>query len=327
MAIHHSRSAGFAESFLHFSDEMKYNEASDQSFIAEAFRVDRRRRSLIMLQAAVIMFSFSGVISRSLSVSSVTIACGRVICSSWILFILLKIKGASIGAKSKTDARLTIAAGIILAIHWTAFFQSIQVSSVAIGTITYATFPLFLIFIEPAVYHEKISVNNMIFSALLLIGVLITVPEFSLENGTTVGIAWGMLSSFTYAMLTLCNRKLSGSYPGMWVSFREQLVAAIVLLPLMIGKHDEMDAMNVVGILAIGVICTAMAFSLFVSAQKYVSAQSAGISAGMETVYGILFAMILLGESPSIREIVGGIIILVSALASSLSAGAQKTDV
>jgi drug/metabolite transporter (DMT)-like permease len=221
---------------------------------------------------------------------------------------------------------LTIAAGIILAIHWTAFFQSIQVASVAIGTITYATFPLFLIFIEPAVYHEKISVNNMIFSVLLLVGVLITVPEFSLENGTTAGITWGMLSSFTYAMLTLCNRKLSGLYSGMWVSFREQLVAAIVLLPLMILKHDEIDAVNIAGIIAIGVICTAMAFSLFVSAQKYVSAQSAGISAGMETVYGIIFAMILLGEIPSIREIVGGIIILASALASSLLAGVQGTN-
>jgi drug/metabolite transporter (DMT)-like permease len=73
--------------------------------------------------------------------------------------------------------------------------------------------------------------------------------------------------------------------------------------------------------MAIGVICTAMAFSLFVSAQRYVSAQSAGISAGMETVYGIIFAMILLGEAPSIREIVGGVIILTAALASSLFAG------
>jgi drug/metabolite transporter (DMT)-like permease len=216
---------------------------------------------------------------------------------------------------------LTIAAGIILAIHWSTFFQSIQVSSVAIGTITYATFPMFLIFMEPAVYHEKISVKNIIFSATLLVGVLITVPKFSLEDETTVGILWGMLSSFTYALLTLCNRKLSGSYQGTWVSFREQFVAAIVLLPLMILKHDTMDAVNVVGIIAIGVICTAMAFSLFVSAQRYVSAQSAGISAGMETVYGIILAMILLGEAPSMREIVGGVIILVSALASSLLEG------
>jgi drug/metabolite transporter (DMT)-like permease len=294
--------------------------AKNQGF-QEAFMEDRRRKSLIMLQAAVMMFGFSGVISRSLSVSSVTIACGRVICSSLILFMILNIKGVSIAAKSKTDTMLTLAAGIILAVHWTAFFQSIQVASVAIGTITYATFPLFLIFMEPAVYHEKLSVRNMIFSALLLIGVLITVPEFSLENGTTVGIVWGMLSSFTYAVLTLCNRKLSGSYPGMWVSFREQLVAAIVLLPLMIFKHDQIDAVNVAGIIAIGVICTAMAFSLFVSAQRYVSAQSAGISAGMETVYGIIFAMILLGEAPSVREIIGGVIILAATLASSLLEG------
>jgi threonine/homoserine efflux transporter RhtA len=150
---------------------------------------------------------------------------------------------------------------------------------------------MFLIFIEPAVYHERISGKNIIFSAMLLVGVLITVPKFSLENGTTVGIIWGMLSSFAYALLTLCNRNLSASYQGMWVSFREQLVAAIVLLPLMILKHDAIDTVNVVGIIAIGVICTVMGFSLFVSAQRYVSAQSAGISAGMETVYGICAQM------------------------------------
>jgi drug/metabolite transporter (DMT)-like permease len=280
---------------------------------------DKRRKSLVILQAAVMLFSFSGVICRSLDVSAVTIACGRVICSSLILFIILKIRGVSLAAKSKKDTVIALVAGIILAIHWTAFFQSIQVSSVAIGTITYAAFPLFLIFIEPAVYHEKISVKNIIFSAILLVGVLITIPEFSLENGTTVGIIWGMLSSFTYAMLTLCNRKLSGSYQGMWVSFREQLTAAVILLPFMLLRHDTLDTISVCKIAAIGIICTAMAFSLFVSAQRYISAQAAGISAGMETVYGIIFAMVLLGEAPSVREVVGGVIILAAALASSLT--------
>jgi drug/metabolite transporter (DMT)-like permease len=151
------------------------------------------------------------------------------------------------------------------------------------------------------------------------VGVLITIPEFSLENGTTVGIIWGMLSSFTYAMLTLCNRKLSGSYQGMWVSFREQLTAAVILLPFMLLRHDTLDTISVCKIAAIGIICTAMAFSLFVSAQRYISAQAAGISAGMETVYGIIFAMVLLGEAPSLREVIGGIIILAAALASSLT--------
>jgi drug/metabolite transporter (DMT)-like permease len=274
-----------------------------------------------MLQVAVMMFGFSGVISRSLTVSSVTIACGRVICSSAILFVLLKAKGVSIAAKNRSDTALSIAAGIILAIHWTAFFQSIQVASVAIGTITYATFPLFLIFLEPLIYQEKVSPQNILFSIGLLVGVFITVPEFSLANGTTVGILWGMLSSFTYALLTLCNRRLSAGYSGTWVSFREQLVAAIVLLPFMIARHDALDVRTVCGIAAIGVICTALAFSLFVTAQRYVSAQTAGISAGMETVYSILFALLFLGEAPTARDIIGGVIILGVALASSILAG------
>ena len=37
----------------------------------------------------------------------------------------------------------------------------------------------------------------------------------------------------------------------------------------------------------------------------------------METVYGILFAFVFIGEVPSVREIIGGIVILsVASLAS-----------
>jgi drug/metabolite transporter (DMT)-like permease len=50
-----------------------------------------------------------------------------------------------------------------------------------------------------------------------------------------------------------------------------------------------------------------------------VSAQTAGISAGMETVYGIVFAAVFLRETPTARDILGGTIILTAAVASSLS--------
>ena len=62
----------------------------------------------------------------------------------------------------------------------------------------------------------------------------------------------------------------------------------------------------------------AFAYSLYVSAQKGVRAQTAGIISGMETVYGILYALILLREVPSIRELVGGAVILGVALFASL---------
>ena len=263
------------------------------------------------------MFGLSGVIGRMVRVSPVTLAGGRVLFSSAVLLITLLVQKQSLRSKSRTDALLTCLAGSLLAVHWTSFFQSVQTASVAIGTITYSTFPLFLLLLEPLLYHEAISRRNILLSLGLIAGVLITVPEFSFSNETTLGILWGMLSSLTYALLTLCNRRLASSYPGTWVSFREQSFAALLLLPLLLLRREAVTATDLLGIGAIGIICTAVAFSLFVSAQKHVSAQTAGIVAGMETVYGILFAFVFIGEVPSVREIIGGIVILsVASLAS-----------
>ena len=55
-------------------------------------------------------------------------------------------------------------------------------------------------------------------------------------------------------------------------------------------------------------------------AQKGVRAQTAGIISGMETVYGIIFAFVFLQEVPTVRELIGGAVILGVALYSSLKA-------
>lgn len=271
---------------------------------------DFELKNFCLLQFAVMLFGLSSVISRSVNASSITIAGGRVICSSIILLLILFIRKTRLRSRCRRDTLLLSAAGVLLTIHWTTFFEAVQRGSVAIGTITFSTFPLFLLLLEPWIYHEKISLRNCLLSVVLVIGVIITIPEFSFSNETTIAILYGMICSFTYALLTLCNRKLSLSYSGMWISFREQSVAAVILIPFLLYRHETIHTQDAIGIAAIGIICTAVAFSLFVTAQRKVSAQMAGISAGMETVYGILFSVIFLYELPMLREIIGGIIIL-----------------
>ena len=152
------------------------------------------------------LFGLSGVIAQFVEVSAVMVALGRVICSSVLLFIIAIVKKDCLLLGSARDYGLIILTGIVMAVHWTTFFQSIQVSTVAIGTITFSTFPLFLTFLEPLIFREKLKKQSIFTAVILFIGVLITIPEFSMENNTTVGIIWGMLCSFTYAVMTLANR-------------------------------------------------------------------------------------------------------------------------
>lgn len=276
------------------------------------------KKNILWLHISVMLFSISGVIAQYVEVPSVLVAMGRVICSSLVLFAIAKTKKDLLRLESRKDYMIIIATGIVLAVHWTTFFQSIQTSSVAIGTITFSTFPLFLTFMEPVIFHEKLRMKNILSAIVLMIGVFITIPEFSVENQVTLGIIWGMISSLTYAVITLSNRYLSAKYVGRVVCLYEQGTAAIVLLPAAFLVPTVWRTQDILGIIFIGCFCTAFAYSLYVSAQKGVKAQTAGLISGMETVYGIIYALLLLGEVPSMREIIGGTIILGVALFTSL---------
>ena len=276
------------------------------------------RKDILYLHIGVMLFSFSGIIAQYVQVPSILAAMGRVFCSSLLLFTIAKIKHDSLKLDSRKEYIGIVATGIVLSIHWTTFFHSIQTSTVAIGAITFSTFPLFITFIEPVVFHERLKLKSIIRALIVLIGVTITIPEFSLNNQTTVGIIWGMISSFTYAIATMANRYFSKKYTSRTVCIYEQGTAAMVLFPSLFLVPAVWRIQDIIGIIIVGCVCTAFAYSFYITAQRRVKAQTAGIISGMETVYGIFFAFVLLGEMPTIRELVGGAIILSAALIASL---------
>ena len=277
--------------------------------------------SVAALNLAVMLFGLAAVIGRFVQAPSVVIAGGRVICSAAVLLILGLISRTSLRLSNQRDLGLAIFAGLVLALHWTTFFQAIQVSSVAMGTITFSAFPLFLTVLEPLVFRERLRPEGVREAVALLAGVLITLPPDGLGSGAGAGAAWGMLSGLAYAVLSLANRYLSARYPARVVCLYEQGTAAIALLPAVLLWRGEWTAVSLCSIGVLGVACTALAHSLYVAAQRRVSAQTAGVVSGMETVYGILFALALLGEAPTIRELAGGALILGVSLIASLRAG------
>ena len=225
------------------------------------------RKNVILLHIAVMCFSCSGVIGQYVQIPAVQVAMGRVICSSLLLLAISLVCKDKLTLDSKKDYGLMILTGVVMAIHWSSFFQSIQTSSVAIGTITFSTFPLFLTFLEPLLFHEKIRGKNILNALILLMGIL-----------------WGMVACFTYAVMSLSNRYFSSRYKGRTICLYEQGTAAIALLPALVLVKAEWRPVDFAGVATIGFLCTAIAYSLYVTAQKGVKAQTAGIISGMETV-------------------------------------------
>lgn len=278
---------------------------------------DLKAKSLMEVHLAVLFFGLAGLFGKLVSLPSMVIVFGRVAFASAFLFILLNVKKVSLKLESKRDYAHFIMLGAILAFHWYTFFLAIQLSTVAIGLLTFSTFPVFVAFIEPFFSKEKIRIKDLVTAVITFCGVALVMPGFEFENSMTQGALWGIASGFTFAILSILNRRFVSRYKSLVISFYQCSVATLVLLPFVaaIGVYPSIKDMILLCIL--GVVFTGISHTLFINGMKNVKAQTASIIASLEPVYGIIATVILIREIPSIREVVGGLIILVTAAYST----------
>ena len=201
--------------------------------------------------------------------------------------------------------------GILLALHWWSFFFSIQISSVAVGLVTFSTFPLFVTFLEPLCFRERLKPMDIFIAGSVFIGILLVIPEFDFSNNITRGGFYGIISGFTFAVLALVNRRNARISDSIAVAFYQNLFAALFLLvPVLLLKIPMPPLSDLPNLIFLGVVCTALAHTLFIQSLVFIRAQTASVIAGLEPVYGIVLAFFILDEIPGIRTLMGGMVII-----------------
>ncbi|MBV7273988.1 EamA family transporter [Clostridium sp. PL3] len=269
-----------------------------------------KNKSLMEIHLAVFLFGLSGLFGKLLLLPSMIIVLGRVFFSSIFLLIIMLYLKKDIKLKQQKHYFYLVIMGITLAIHWSTFFKSIQVSTVAIGLLTFSTFPVFVTFLEPYFFKEKIKFPDIVIAIITFLGVVLVVPKFELGNSLTQGVVWGVISGFTYAILSMLNRKYVKEYSSSVIAFYEQFVATIVLIPFLFLQKPVFDLRDILLLIILGTVFTGISHSLFIKSLKNIKTQTAGIISSLEPVYGITLAVFFLREVPNLREVLGGIIIL-----------------
>lgn len=274
-------------------------------------------KELLSVHLAVLLFGIAGLFGKWILLPATIIVLGRVVFASISLVGFLKLKNEAI-LVSKKDLLTFIGLGLLLAIHWVTFFQSIQIASVAIGLLSFSTFPIFTTFLEPLWFKEKLHWKDILIALITFLGIGLIVEDFDLENSNTLGVLVGIISGFTFALISLLNRKLVGNYSSRQVALHQDIWAAVFLVPFLLIEDYSFNWNNLGLLLILGIIFTALAHSLFIEGLKKVKTQTASIIACLEPVYGIIFAFLFLSEMPNSMEILGGVIILSMALLKTI---------
>jgi drug/metabolite transporter (DMT)-like permease len=271
-----------------------------------------RRGALVGLHGAVLLFGFAGLFGKWLLLPPVWIVLGRTAVAAAALAALRAVQR---DALPSFDVRL-VANGAVLALHWVAFFAAIQISSVAIGLLGFASFPLFVLVAERVLLGRRWTGREAVVALLVTLGLALLVPEFSLANPVLLGLALGVLSGFTFALLAVMNRRWVSARPATDVAFWQNLWAAFALLPFAAagGTLPIAGYREIALVLVLGLVCTALAHTLFINCLRTLSAHTASVVAALEPVYGIVLALVLLGEIPGWRTLIGGVLIVGAAI-------------
>ena len=272
----------------------------------------KKRPGFIEIHVAVLLFGIAGLFGKFLTLSPLLIVFGRTFFASITLSVILFFSTVKLRAKSKRDLSALIILGVILAIHWITFFYAIQISTVAVGLLTFSTFPVFVTFMEPYFFKEKLRRFDMLTAGSVLLGLILVIPSLDFQNNITQGAFWGTISGFTFAVLSILNRKYVSTYPSMVIVCYQNWMATLVLFPLLFFEDLSLQPTDFLLLGVLGVFCTALAHALFIKSLVHIKTQLASITACLEPVYGIIFAFVFLGEIPALRTILGGCIILVT---------------
>jgi drug/metabolite transporter (DMT)-like permease len=293
----------------------------------EEKRHQPQRRSLLEIHLATVLFGLAGLFGKWLALSPVLIVLGRVFFASLALGVWIAWKRQNVRDILRSQAGLLALLGLLLAVHWSAFFQAIQLSSVAVGLLSYSSFPVFTVLLEPLFFREKFDWRSLGAAGVCLGGIFLIVPRFDPADSIYQGVLWGLLAGLTFAVLTLLNRRLVRRYSSLAIAFFQDLFAAAILMPALLFVRPAFLSAGDLALLAVlGVVCTAGSHTLFIRGMRRVRAQTASIISSLEPVYGIALAFVFLAEKPSFRTLAGGAVIMAAVFWASLKKNIRYRD-
>lgn len=267
--------------------------------------------SLAAIHTAVLLFGLSGLFGKFLTVSPLVIVFGRTVFASLALAPALLKSGITPFGTDRRRLVIYMFQGALLGLHWCTFFLSIQISTVALGLLTFSSFPLFVTLLEPLFFKERLRPVDMGIALLVFAGLILVLPSFDFSQKPVQGALWGTFSGFTFALLAIFNKKNLAFDAPMGVAFHQNAFAALALAPFIIAVSPGMPTTKEILLLAgLGIVCTALSHTLFISSLKQLRATTVSIITALEPLYGILLAALLLNEMPTPRTLAGGAIII-----------------
>ncbi|MDA0195427.1 MAG: DMT family transporter [Bacteroidetes bacterium] len=276
------------------------------------------KKGLFWANLSTILMSSSGVLGRLITIPSPVTTLLRCVFGAAFLTFLSLALGRSLNVDFKRHYKTMLVCGFFLALHWSTYFYALQISNVSITIMSVFTYSIMTTLLEPLFFGGRMERFNLFNSVVVVIGLIILVPDFNLENRHTMGIIVGLFSGLCYAIRNITSKKLVEHMPGEIALISQLVISSILLMPAIFyfDFNISQDQWIYIGILS--VLVTVLGHLALIFAFKNLSTSSASILTSIQPVYAILLAVVIVDEVLETNVIIGGGLILIAVVLQNL---------
>jgi DME family drug/metabolite transporter len=277
--------------------------------------------SLGLVLLAATLWGTTGVFVRAIygmtATNPISVAFFRLAFSVPLLWIAcwFVLRGRMFRVKAN-DLIVMLLIGVLMAFYQVSYFGALAQIGVAASTlIALCTAPVAVAILSALLLGERLTRTVLLAGSCAIIGTLLLIGMQSkaMPNGNALlGVGLALGSALGYATVVLCSRRLGHRCHPMQSVTISFTAGALILLPctLATGWVSSYSVIGWVYLLYLGMIPTALAYSLYFRGMRHTSATAASIVTLMEPLTSTLLASWLFGEQLGPLGLIGAVLLV-----------------
>jgi drug/metabolite transporter (DMT)-like permease len=260
------------------------------------------KRAFLQLHIAVFLAGFTGVLGRLISLNEAVLVWYRMMIACVVLWILLLFKKRKPAARKLFIQASTV--GFLLALHWVSFYAGIKNSNVSTALVCLSSMGFFTAILEPIMLRRPFDIKEVLLGLLAIAGISIV---FHFDPHYKLGIIISIFSAFLASIFPIFNRQILQKMDAETAT-RYQLSGGFIFITLLMPVYlhyfpvDKIfpSLSDFAWLLVLGILCTVVAYELFMKALQKISAFTVNLSYNLEPIYGIGMAFLIYREDKEV---------------------------
>jgi drug/metabolite transporter (DMT)-like permease len=275
--------------------------------------LNERRKAILFIMLAAILWSTAGVFVKALDWSPLSILAGRGLFTS-IVFLLYMRR-----LPTKITRWTLLAAGGSLATQFL-FVTSTKLTTAANSIFLQYTAPIYVVLLGYWLLHEKPSRTDYIAMGIIFLGMFLFFGDQLSPDGL-YGNILAVLSGVTSAIMMVSFRAQKDATPEDSILIAS-LVMAVIGIPSILKESHTVT--NWLTVAYLGIFQIGLAFILFTKGIRHIPALEANLIGTLEPVLNPVWVFLFLGERMGRFALVGGLVVLTGVIVSAV--GSSQAD-